>query len=80
MDNGPIVRSLVLQQVMRYLGVDMRTHRPRGSDGRCVTARAKGKVERPFRTVKEMHETLYHFHAPTTEEEAKVARQNKLLV
>ena len=25
-----------------------------------MTARAKGKVERPFRTVKEMHETLYH--------------------
>lgn len=70
MDNGPIARSLVFQQVMRYLGVDVRTHMPRGSDGRRVTARAKGKVERPFRTVKEMHETLYHFHEPTTEEEA----------
>jgi hypothetical protein len=64
MDNGPIARSLVFQQVMRYLGVDVRTHMPRGSDGRRVTARAKGKVERPFRTVKEMHETLYHFHEP----------------
>jgi hypothetical protein len=70
MDNGPIARSLVFQQVMRYLGVDVRRHMPRGSDGRRVTARAKGKVERPFRTVKEMHETLYHFHEPTTEEEA----------
>jgi len=30
----------------------------------------KGKVERPFRTVKEAHETLYHFHAPETETEA----------
>ncbi len=38
--------------------------------GRRVTARAKGKVERPFRTVKEMHETLYHLHEPETEEEA----------
>ena len=35
-----------------------------------MTARAKGKVERPFRTVKEMHETLYHLHEPETEAEA----------
>jgi len=35
-----------------------------------VTARAKGKVERPFRTVKEAHETLYHFHKPETEAQA----------
>jgi hypothetical protein len=55
---------------MRYLGVDVRTHMPRGSDGHRVTARSKGKVERPFRTVKEMHETLYHFHVPQTEAEA----------
>jgi hypothetical protein len=58
--------TLLFQQVMRYLGVDVRTHMPRGSDGRRVTARAKGKVERPFRTVKEMHEMLYHFHPPHT--------------
>ena len=31
---------------------------------------AKGKVERPFRTVKEAHETLYHFHQPETEAQA----------
>jgi hypothetical protein len=43
---------------------------PAGSDGRRPTARAKGKVERPFRTVKEAHETLYHFHQPETEAEA----------
>jgi hypothetical protein len=55
---------------MRYLGVEVRTHLPQGRDGRRVTARAKGKVERPFRTVKEMQETLYHFHEPQTEEEA----------
>ena len=72
MDNGPIARSHVFQQVMRYLGVDVRTHLPRGKDGRRVTARAKGKVERPFRTVKEMHETLYHFHVPQNEPEANV--------
>ena len=33
-------------------------------------ARSKGKVERPFRTVKEAHETLYHFHKPQNEAEA----------
>jgi hypothetical protein len=70
MDNGPIARSQVFHQVMRYLGVEVRTHLPQGRDGRRVTARAKGKVERPFRTVKEMQETLYHFHAPQTDEEA----------
>jgi hypothetical protein len=70
MDNGPISRSLVFHRVMKYLGVDVRTHMPKDSDGRRVTARAKGKVERPFRTVKEMHETLYHFHKPKNEEEA----------
>jgi hypothetical protein len=70
MDNGPIARSGVFQKVMGYLGVEVRTHMPQGSDGRRVTARAKGKVERPFRTVKEMHETLYHLHEPETEAEA----------
>lgn len=35
-----------------------------------MTTFAKGKVERPFRTVKEAHETLYHFHKPETEVQA----------
>ena len=70
MDNGPIARSRVFHQVMKYLGVEVRTHLPQGKDGRRVTARSKGKVERPFRTVKEMQETLYHFHEPATEDEA----------
>jgi len=70
MDNGPIARSHVFQQVLGYLGIELRTHLPAGTDGQRVTARAKGKVERPFRTVKEMHETLYHFHEPQTEAEA----------
>jgi hypothetical protein len=70
MDNGPIGRSSVFQKVMNYLGVEVRTHVPQGKDGRRVTARAKGKVERPFRTVKEMHETLYHLHEPETITEA----------
>lgn len=70
MDNGPIGRSRVFQKVMNYLGIEVRTHVPKDKDGRRVTARAKGKVERPFRTVKEMHETLYHLHEPETITEA----------
>jgi hypothetical protein len=60
----------VFQNVMECLGVQVATHLPNGKDGRRVTARSKGKVERPFRTVKEAHETLYHFHQPETEDEA----------
>ena len=66
-DNGPVTRSHVFHQVMDYLGIEVKTHLPRGHDGRRTTARSKGKVERPFRTVKEAHETLYHFHEPQTE-------------
>ncbi|MFB2875444.1 IS481 family transposase [Floridanema aerugineum] len=69
-DNGPITKNRVFQNVMECLGVKLVTHLPNGKDGRRVTARAKGKVERPFRTVKEAHETLYHFHQPQTEQEA----------
>ncbi len=78
-DNGPISRSHVFQQVMGYLGIELRCHMPKDSDGRRVTARAKGKVERPFRTVKEMHETLYHFHEPRNETEANDWLLNFLL-
>ena len=70
LDNGPIAKSGVFNTVMERLGVRVMTHVPAGRDGRRPTARAKGKVERPFRTVKEAHETLYHFHKPETEAEA----------
>jgi hypothetical protein len=70
LDNGPIAKSRVFTSVMQALGIEVRTHVPAGKDGNRVTARAKGKVERPFRTVKEAHETLYHFHKPQTEREA----------
>ena len=70
MDSGPIGKSLIFHRVMDYLGIEVRTHMPKDSDGLRPTARAKGKVERPFRSVKEMHETLYHLHAPETEAEA----------
>jgi hypothetical protein len=70
LDNGPVAKSAVFKRVMESLGVEVVPHMPAGSDGRRTTARAKGKVERPFRTIKDAHETLYHFHEPETEEEA----------
>ncbi len=79
MDNGPITRSLVFQKVMGYLGIEIRTHMPRGKDGRRTTARSKGKVERPFRTVKEIHETLFHLHEPETEAEANAGLRRYLV-
>ncbi len=76
LDNGPVAKSMVFQTVMERLGVNWQTHMPAGSDGMRVTARSKGKVERPFRTVKETHETLYHFHEPETEAEANLWLRN----
>lgn len=78
-DNGPISRSRVFVRVMKYLGVEVKTHLPKGADGRRTTARSKGKVERPFRTVKEAHETLYHFHQPQTEIQANEWLHNYLM-
>ena len=70
LDNGPVAKSAVFKRLMESLGIEVLTHMPAGSDGRRTTARAKGEVERPFRTVKDAHETLYHFHGPETEAEA----------
>ena len=72
MDNGPVSRSKVFQSVMGSLGVRILTHLPPSKDQRRTPVRAKGKVERPFRTVKEAHETLYHFHEPKDEAEANL--------
>ena len=80
MDNGPIARSAIFRRVMDRLDIEVKTHLPqKKSDKRKKTARAKGKVERPFRTVKEMLETLYHFHEPETEEEANAGLSRFLL-
>ena len=72
MDNGPVSRAQVFQSVMGSLGVRVLTHMPPSEGERRTPARAKGKVERPFRTVKEVHETLYHFHQPKDEAEANL--------
>ena len=74
-----MAHSHVFHQVMGYLDIEVRTHLPQGHDGRHTTARSKGKVKRPFRSVKEMHETLYHFHEPHTEAEANAWLFNYLL-
>ncbi|EOU9591023.1 hypothetical protein [Klebsiella aerogenes] len=59
--NGPVVKSRILQDAKLSLGVDRQTHLPAGKNGEWLTAHSIGKVERPFSTVKEVHETLYHF-------------------
>lgn len=79
LDNGPIAKSRVFQNVMDRLDINWQIHIPAGKDGRRVTARSKGKVERPFRTVKEAHEVLYHFHKPEDETEANQWLLNYLL-
>ena len=79
LDNGPVAKSRVFRNVMQALQINWQTHVPAGKDGTRTTARAKGKVERPFRTVKEAHETLYHFHKPETEQQANEWLWNYLL-
>ena len=70
MDNGPIAKSTVFLNVMRFLGIEIKIHMPDSKDKRRKTARSKGKVERAFRTVKECHEVLYHLREPKNEIEA----------
>lgn len=78
MDNGPVAKSKLFKDVMNRLDVEIRSHMPKGSDGRRTTARSKGKVERPFRTVKESLETFYHFYEPETLAEANAWLQRYL--
>lgn len=78
MDNGPVSKSNLFKRVMAYLGIEIQTHVPKGKDNRRTTSRAKGKVERAFRTVKESLEALYHFHEPTTVQEANEWLKNYL--
>lgn len=79
LDNGPVEKSLVFKRVMERLKIKVQPHQPRNKDGRRTTSRSKGKVERPFRTIKEAHEVLYHFHKPKTEEEANAWLMRYLL-
>jgi hypothetical protein len=74
-----VLQGIVFLSVMAALGVRVMTHMPAGKDGTRPTARSKGKVERPFRTIKEAHETLYHFHKPENEAEANLWLRRYLL-
>lgn len=44
--------------MIKPLKIDWLTITPPGEDGARTAARSKGKIEYPFRTVKETHETL----------------------
>jgi hypothetical protein len=72
MDNGPLAKSRVFHRVLEEkLGIEVKVHdTPQQGGRRRTAARAKGKVERCFRTVKESFETLFHFHKPDTPAEA----------
>lgn len=63
-DNGAFAKSAVFKRALAALGIELKTHLPKGRDGRRTTARAKGKIERTNRTVKDAFETLFHLHQP----------------
>ncbi|MBA3535699.1 MAG: transposase [Tatlockia sp.] len=77
-DNGAFARSMIFKRVLASLGIELKTHMPKGSDGRRTTARGKGKVERTNRTIKESFETLFHFHQPTSLSQANEWLMNYL--
>ncbi|HAU0311432.1 TPA: transposase family protein [Legionella pneumophila] len=68
-DNGAFSKSTLFKRVLVALGIELKTHLPRGKDGRRTTARAKGKTERTNRSAKEMFEPLFHLHEPTSLEQ-----------
>ena len=78
MDNGPISKSKLFQDVMKSLNVEVKTYLPASKGKQKTTARAKGKVERAFRSVKDMYEVLYRFNKPKTEDQANQWLMNHL--
>lgn len=78
-DNGAFAKSLILKRALSALGIDLKTHMPKGSDGRRTTARSKGKIERANRTVKESFEPLFHLHRPNSLEQANLWARNYLV-
>ena len=68
-DSGPISKSRVSRRHEPARRRRESSH-AQGFRRQARDSRSKGKVERPFRTVKEAHETLYHFHQPENEAEA----------
>lgn len=74
-DNGSFAKSIIFKRVLAGLGIEFKTHLPRGKDGRRTTSRAKGKIERTNRTIKESFETLFHLHKPS-----KLSQANQWLM
>lgn len=78
-DNGAFAKSALLKRVLALLGVELKTHLPKGKDGRRTTARSKGKIERANRTVKESFEPLFHLHQPESLEQINTWARKYLL-
>jgi hypothetical protein len=53
-----VAKGRVFQNVMLALDIAWLAHIPAGKDDTRTTAKSRGKVEGPFRTVKEAHETF----------------------
>lgn len=78
-DNGAFAKSSLFKRTLSSLGIELKTHLPRGSSGRKTTSRAKGKIERANRTVKESFEPLFHLHQPESLEQANMWIRNYLI-
>ncbi|WP_116964764.1 DDE-type integrase/transposase/recombinase [Fastidiosibacter lacustris] len=77
-DNGAFAKSALFKRVLDALGIQLKKHLPKNKDGRRTTARAKGKVERTNRTIKESFEPLFHLHQPESLEQANLWATNYL--
>lgn len=77
-DNGSFAKSSLFKRTLSLLNIELKSHLPRGHDGRRVTARSKGKIERTNRTIKESFETLFHLHHPKNVGEANTWAKNYL--
>ena len=72
LDNGPVAKSGTFRRVMtHWASMCGRTCRAARTGGASLRDR-RARSSAPFRTVKEAHETLYHFHTPQNEAEANL--------
>lgn len=71
-DPGRMGRSPLIKKVLEdRLGGEVRVHQSDKATGKLKKAsRAKGKIERSFRTLKTDFESLFHFHRPRNVVEA----------
>lgn len=78
-DNGSFAKSVIFKRTLAALGIELKTHLPKGKDGRRTTARSKGKIERANRTVKSSFEPLFHLNQPESLEQINDWCRNYLL-